>query len=260
MDHIADHTVNNLNRTLGEDVMDKYYTPGENIKDYTIIKIIGEGRYGIAYLCEKNTNEKYVIKQLKKDMIEKSKNKLFFEEEIMKSFDDKNFPKFIEKFEYDNTKYYVIEYIEGKDFYELLTFDEYEFTRNEIYDIAEKLLNIIITLQEKNIVHRDIRISNVIMNEKKDLVLIDFGLARYIDSKRYKKEIDYWYMADFLLHLYYSSYDDESTKLEEKPWYEELDLNNEELNFLKRLMGMEKTYENTDEIMTDLLKIKNKTK
>lgn len=232
--------------------------PGENIKDYTIIKIIGEGRYGIAYLCEKNANEKYVIKQLKEDMIEKSKEKLFYEEEIMKSLDDKRFPKFIEKFDYDNTKYYVLEFVEGKDFYELLSFDEYEFSRDEIYDIAEKILNIIIALQEKNIVHRDIRISNVMMNEKKDLVLIDFGLARYIDHKRYRKEIDYWYMADFLLHLYYSSYDDEGIEQEDKPWYEELDLNNEEINFLKRLMGIEKSYENTDEIMTDLLKIKNK--
>lgn len=232
--------------------------PGENIKDYTIIKIIGEGRYGIAYLCEKNSNEKYVIKQLKEDMVEKSKEKLFYEEEIMKCLDDKRFPKFIERFDYDNTKYYVVEFIKGKDFYDLLTFDEYEFSRNEIYDIAQKILNIIISLQEKNIVHRDIRISNVIMNEKKDLVLIDFGLARYIDNNRYKKEIDYWYMADFLLHLYYSSFDDEGMEQEDRPWYEELDLNNEEINFLKRLMGIEKSYENTQEIMTDLLKIKNK--
>ncbi|WP_261291927.1 protein kinase family protein [Paraclostridium sordellii] len=222
------------------------------------MKIIGEGRYGIAYLCKKNSNEKYVIKQLKEDMVEKSKEKLFYEEEIMKYLDDKRFPKFIEKFDFDNTKYYVVEFVNGKDFYDLLTFDEYEFSKNEIYDIAQKVLNIIIALQEKNIVHRDIRISNVIMNENKDLVLIDFGLARYIDNNRYKKEIDYWYMADFLLHLYYSSFDDESIEQEDRPWYEELDLDNEEINFLKRLMGIEKSYENTDEIMADLLKIKNK--
>ena len=40
------------------DSIDKHHMPGENIIDYTIIKIIGEGRYGIAYLCEKNTNER----------------------------------------------------------------------------------------------------------------------------------------------------------------------------------------------------------
>ena len=106
--------------------------PGENIKGYTIISIIGEGRYGIVYLCKKDTNKKYVIKQLKKEMMEKSRKKLFYEEEIMKSLDDKKFPKFIEKFNYNNTQYYVIEFIEGKDFYEILSFDGYEFSRNEI--------------------------------------------------------------------------------------------------------------------------------
>lgn len=189
--------------------------------------------------------------------MEKSKEKLFYEEEIMKSLDDKRFPKFIEKFDYDDSKWYVLEFVEGKDFYELLSFDEYEFTKNEIYDVAEKILNIIITLQEKNIVHRDIRISNVIITEEKELVLIDFGLARYADDKKYRKEIDYWYMADFLLHLYYSAYNDENIELENKPWYEELDLNNEELIFLKKLMGIEEAYKNTDEIMNDLIKIKN---
>jgi len=44
-------------------------------------------------------------------MMEKSKDKLFYEEEIMKSLDDKKFPKFIEKFDYDDTKFYVIEFI-----------------------------------------------------------------------------------------------------------------------------------------------------
>lgn len=88
------------------------------------------------------------------------------------------------------------------------------------------------------------------------MILIDFGLARYIDNKRYKEEVDYWYMADFLLHLYYSSYNDEGMELEDKPWYNELDLNDKELIFLKRLMGIEEPYKNTDEIMTDLIKIK----
>jgi len=118
----------------------------------------------------------------------------------------------------------------------------------------------IIYLQEKNIVHRDIRISNVIMNKNNQLVLIDFGLSRYIDEKRYKKEIDYWYMADFLIHLYYSSYEEdenEEIELENKPWYQELSLTKDELIFLKRLMGIEKSYDSTDEINTDLMKIKN---
>lgn len=51
--------------------MDKHYRPGEKINDYTIIKIIGEGRYGIVYLAQDTDFNKVVIKQLKEDMLKK---------------------------------------------------------------------------------------------------------------------------------------------------------------------------------------------
>lgn len=236
--------------------MDKYYSPNENIKEYYIVRAIGEGRYGIAYLAENNQKEKYVIKQLKNDMLGKTKEKLFYEKEILKKLNDNRFPKFIEEFKDDETQGYILEYVEGKDFYEILDIDEYEFSKAEIYHIASKILDIIETLQYNNIVHRDIRISNVIMNKNKEIRLIDFGLARNIDNKKYVKEIDYWFMADFLLHLYYSSYIEENES-EEKPWYEELDINDEERNFLKKLMGIEEVYSNIEEIKNHLEIIKN---
>lgn len=230
--------------------------PDENINGYSIIKIIGEGRYGIVYLAEDSHSKKYVMKQLKKDMLDKTRSKLYYECEILRKLNDHRFPKFIGSYNYNGTEGYILEYIYGKDFYEILAKDDYRFSKSEIYNIAEELIDIIVILQENSIVHRDIRTSNVILNENKDLVLIDFGLARYIDDNKYLKEIDYWYLADFLLHLYYSSYYNETWE-DERPWYEELDLNNYEIIFLKRLMGIEEKYKNTEEIRMDLNKIKN---
>ena len=34
-------------------------------------------------------------------------------------------------------------------------------------------------------------------------LLIDFGLARYIDNEKYMKQEDYWYIGDFLIHYYF---------------------------------------------------------
>lgn len=241
---------------LEGDNIDNYYSPDENINGYSIIKILGEGRYGIVYLAEDGNFKKYVIKQLKKGMLDKTRSKLYYESEILSKLNNNRFPKFITSYNYNETEGYILEYIYGKDFYEILAKDEYEFSKNEIYNIAEELLNIIYILQENSIVHRDIRTSNVILNEDNQLVLIDFGLARYIDNNRYLKEVDYWYLADFLLHLYYSSYypDGESV---EKPWYEELNLNSYEIRFLKKLMSIEEPYKNIEEIRADLDKIKN---
>lgn len=87
-----------------------------------------------------------------------------------------------------------------------------------------------------------------------ELVLIDFGLARFIDGREYVPQIDYWYLGDFLIHLYYTSY--ESTNDEDKAWYEELDLSTNEEIFLKKLMGIEEEYDNIQQIKEQLGKIK----
>lgn len=190
-------------------------------------------------------------------MLDKTRSKLYYESEILSKLKSNRFPKFITSYNYNGTEGYILEYIYGKDFYEILAKDEYEFSKNEIYNIAEELLNIIEILQENNIVHRDIRTSNVILNENNQLVLIDFGLARYIDNNRYLKDVDYWYLADFLLHLYYSSYYPNDDEEVERPWYEELNLDNYEIIFLKKLMAIEKPYKNIEEIRADLDNIKN---
>ena len=147
-----------------------------------------------------------------------------------------------------------MEYVEGIVFEDLLVEVGHEFSKKEIYQVADKLLDLVDILHSRNIVHRDIRLPNIIIKENKEFTLIDFGLARYID-KNHEKEIDYWYLGDFLLHLYYSSYIE--TDNEERPWYEELDLNDEEKIFIKRLMGLEKSYTSIEEIRNQLNKIRS---
>lgn len=234
--------------------MDKYLKKNSKVKGYTIIKLIGEGRYGIAYLAVNDEGEKYVIKQLKKKMLKETREKLFYEESILSKLDDPRFPKFISKFKNKYREGYILEYIEGKIFEDLITRDRHVFSKEEIYEIATKLFDLVEILHNQNIVHRDVRLPNVIIKDNQELALIDFGLARYIDNEKYMKQEDYWYIGDFLIHLYYSSYKPSSK--DEKPWYEELDLNEDESIFLKRLMGIEESYEDIEEAREQLEKVK----
>lgn len=235
--------------------MDRYYKAGEKVSGYSVLKIIGEGRYGIAYLGVNNKDEKCVIKQLKKEMLKETRKKLFYEKKILQDLNYPNFPKFISKFKDKDREGYILEYVEGKVFQDLLAREQYEFSKNEIYKIGSQLLDLVEILHNNNIVHRDIRLTNVILKENEDIALIDFGLARIIDDKRYVKDVDYWFIGDFLIHLYYSSY--KETNEEDKPWFEELDLNLEEKIFLKKLMNIEENYKSIEEIRKQLDKIKN---
>ena len=235
--------------------MDKLYEFGEKVNGYSVIKLLGEGRYGIVYLGENENHEKVIVKQLKLDMIKKTKRKLIYEKKTLKMLDDPRFPRFISNFKDEYREGYILEYIEGKVIEDLLLEDNHRFSKEEIYEYCSKITDMIETLHQNHIVHPDIRPPNLILKENNELALIDFGLARIIDKRHYEKELDYWYLGDFLLHLYYSSYEPENE--EELPWYKELDLNNEELIFLKRLMGIKKCYSNIREIREQLDKIKS---
>jgi serine/threonine-protein kinase len=234
--------------------MDKYFKKEEVVNGYSILNVIGQGRYGIAYLAIDKNGKKYVVKQLKKEMLQETRLKLIFEEKVLKSLNSPKFPKFISKFRDKNREGYILEYIDGRVLYDYLSEDGHLFTKEEIYEVAEKLIELVETLQNNNIVHRDIRLPNIIVKENKELVLIDFGLARFIDNKKYIPQEDYWYIADSLIHLYYSSYEGDNSV--EKPWFEELDLTKDEVYFLKKLMGIDGEYQEIDQIKNDLQKIK----
>lgn len=237
---------------------DIYYKKNEVVKGYTIIKIIGAGRYGIAYLAKGENGKLVVIKQLKNEMLERSRSKLFYEKSIMKALDSPCFPKYIGSFKDEYREGYIMEYIEGKVFEDILARENYRFNREEIYKIAGQIIDFIEILQQNNIVHRDIRMPNVIVKENADLVLIDFGLARFIDGDKYEKDVDYWYLADFLIHLYYSFY--KGNDEDEKPWNEELDLTKNEKIFLEKLMGINDSYDDIKDIRKQLDIIKNENK
>ncbi len=234
--------------------MDEYYKPNDLVGKYSIIKIIGIGRYGIVYLAEDKNEKKVIIKQLKKEMLAKYPSKVVYEEQTLKSLNSHRFPKLLEKLFHKDNMLYIMEYIEGKNFEDIIIREEYEFTKKEIYTIANQLIEIINILHENNIAHRDIRVPNVILDNDNKLVLIDFGLARFINEKDEYKEMDYWYLSDFLIHLYYTAYSQEEDN-EERPWFEELDLDINELIFLKKLMGLDGKYNNIVEIKRDFDKI-----
>ena len=235
--------------------MDRYFKVNEKVNGYSVVKMIGEGRFGIAYLGINDKHEKCVIKQLKREMLEQSRHKLFYEEQILKRLNDTKFPKFISKFKDEYREGYILEYIEGYVFYDLLKNNRYQFNKDKIYVVGSQLLDIAEKLHSHNIVHRDIRPPNVILRPNKELALIDFGLARFIDNDRYVKQSDYWYIGDFLIYLYYSAY--KGTNLMARPWYKELDISYEEKKFLKKLMGIEGRYHSIEEIKMQFEKIKN---
>lgn len=235
---------------------DHLYLVNDQIEGYTIKKFLGEGRYGIAYLAQHSDGKLVVIKQLKRRMLRKARNRTHYEQEILKKLGklgDVRFPKYFGRFKEDKAEGYILEYKAGKTFEQLIYREKYIFSREEIYETALQIIDMIRVLDHQGIVHKDIRVANVIFNANKGLALIDFGRARYIDDRKYKASEDYWYLGDFLIHLYYTRYD--KSGIMSLPWYKELELTDSERSFLRRLMGLDQKYSNIDDVEHDLQKL-----
>ena len=212
---------------------------------------IGEGRYGVCFLA-KLKGKRVVVKKYKTNFFKRYDEKNKFEPIILSRLDHKSIPKLIDIIDEKNFKGIVIEEKIGYTVEHMLFKQKHSFLKKEIYNIGKQLIQIISYLHKNNIVHRDIRIPNIIINED-TVSLVDFGLARFIDDKVYTRDIDFSYLGDLLLYLLYSSIEVKEDK--KIPWYDELMISNNEKLFLKKLLRLEEPYKTIEEIEYDFGKL-----
>jgi serine/threonine protein kinase len=77
--------------------------------------------------------------------------------------------------------YFVMQYIQGMDLREELK-REGRLQVPRITDIAKQLCGALAYAHEKRIVHRDIKTSNVMIKEDGSVMLMDFGLSKFVEE------------------------------------------------------------------------------
>ncbi|KAB8139381.1 serine/threonine-protein kinase [Gracilibacillus oryzae] len=242
-----------LMKRICQKIMDKTY-PSQSIlaERYKIEKVLGDGSYGIAYLCiELESGSKCVVKQMRKS--KKKENEKMYKQETaaLQLFDHPSIPYLIETFTYEGNHFFSMEFIEGDNLEDLLFSKKKVFNEAEALLFFRQLLEIVAYTHKQGIAHCDIRIPNVMLSDNQ-IYLIDFGLSQCLDNI-HKKEIvqdDFFDLGDFLLFILYSTYDAKSKK--NRPWTEELHLHNQTTGILKKLLQIEQPYSNVHEIITDV--------
>jgi len=89
-------------------------------------------------------------------------------------------------FEENGTVYFVMSYAKGVDL-ECYLQDNHPMSQKEIEDILYPFLEGVKHIHKYNILHRDIKLANVLITEEKQPILIDFGTARNELNQRFKK-------------------------------------------------------------------------
>ena len=159
---------------------------GDFNSKYLKIQELGIGAYSKVFRVEnKSTNEVFACKELLKSKI-KDQKKFRNEINIMSECDHPNIIKLIEIYE-DKLHYELImEELNGGSLTERLIEkvddDGETFSEREAATIFKQIISAISYCHGKGIVHRDLKMENVIFIDTKgnlDIKIIDFGLSQY---------------------------------------------------------------------------------
>ena len=156
---------------------------------YKIVKQLGEGSFGKAYLAKcDNEDKKYVIKQVIMDgMTDQEKRESFNEAVILKKLDHPNIIKFKEVFlqrKPIEALNIVTEFADGGDLGEKIEQQKKQkpFPESQILDYITQICLALQHVHNKKIIHRDLKSGNVFLMKSGIVKLGDFGISKGLKS------------------------------------------------------------------------------
>ena len=169
------------------------------VGDLTLSKCLGKGAFGEVYLTSKQGSKlKYATKKIDKKFSSNPRAKKYLDNEIkiLKEIDHPNIIKLYEVHETTQFYYLVTEFCNGGGLSDCL--EEYKkknkkpFPEEVVQYLMRKIVGGINYLHKKHILHRDIKLDNILVNfdteedkNKKNMLkanikIIDFGFARHL--------------------------------------------------------------------------------
>lgn len=234
---------------------------------YMIKQVLGMGSYGISYIvADLIHNRDVVLKQARKTKIKLEKGKRAFEYEakLLHALSHPSIPSLHEVIQNQQGHFIVMDYMKGMTFEELIFREGKAFSEREALQIVLEILHITAYFHKEGIVHRDLRIPNILSADD-DIFIIDFGLARFLHDepeeieqewteKRLMRAVnvqsDMYALGHFTLFLLYSSYQTKSTV--ERSWEEELNLSRDLTKIIRKMLQLDAPYDKVDSLIQDI--------
>ncbi len=177
---------------------------------YTIVKMLGQGGFGITYLAVTHMSlngqlgnmdvDVYVtikeffistmntrsldgksIDQTDSTLVKDYKRKFIREAMSLSHLHHDNIVKVLEVFEENNTAYYVMEYIDGGTVDELIRKNG-KLAPSQAVDITHQVCNALRYMHGNRMLHLDLKPKNIMLTQSGIVKLIDFGLAKQYNT------------------------------------------------------------------------------
>ncbi len=159
---------------------------GQTLGNLKIISELGKGGMGVVYLAEHLTlKKKFAIKCLSLTLTNDPQfRKRFYEEARNQAqLGHPNIVQATDFFEFENQFFFVMEYIDGQDLGAIIK-DRGALPEKEALAIFEDVLEALNYAHNKNLIHRDVKPPNILIDESGRARLMDFGIAIMFGRER----------------------------------------------------------------------------
>ena len=160
------------------------FKPGDNVGQYRVRSLIGEGGMGEVYLAEDTSlGREVAIKLVKRGFGRANLIRHFHHEErILAALNHPNIARLYGAgVADDGSPYFVMEYVAGQrlDHY----CDERKLGVRERLQIFQKICSAVAYAHQHLIIHRDLKPANIRVTSEGEPKLLDFGIARLLEDE-----------------------------------------------------------------------------
>lgn len=159
---------------------------GQEFGPFLIEKELGSGAMGAVYLARyiKN-NHRVAIKIMSSAINSNASSSLVSrferEAEILKHLNNPNIVRLFGIGKFKGLRYYAMEVIDG-DTLEAVLLRKGPFSWDETIELGKQICNALQHAHDNGVIHRDIKLSNLMVTKQGVLKLTDFGIAKDLDG------------------------------------------------------------------------------
>jgi len=159
---------------------------GQEFGPFLIEKELGSGAMGAVYLARyiKN-NHRVAIKIMSSAINSNASSSLVArferEAEILKNLNNPNIVRLFGIGKFKGLRYYAMEVIDGETL-EAILLRKGAFSWDETIDLGKQICNALQHAHDNGVIHRDIKLSNLMVTKQGILKLTDFGIAKDLDG------------------------------------------------------------------------------
>lgn len=157
----------------------------DNIRDYRIIKNLGEGGMGTVYLAEDTMLERKVALKILNPVLTKESHfteRFRHEAKVQASLIHPNIVTLYNYFCEGENYCMVMEYAEGVTLKHLISGTGPMPEQRAVW-ILNQMLDAVGFAHKKGIIHRDIKPSNILISKDDSVKILDFGIAKILQDK-----------------------------------------------------------------------------